>query len=406
MPGPIPLPMPFEACYVGAMNDSVPRDDLQGLLALRHDLHADPELSGGEKATARRIRKFLETCEPSRIEENLGGHGVAGIFDAPTTAPGPTVVLRAELDALPITETGDSPNASRHDGISHVCGHDGHMTLLCGVAAGLRESPLAKGRLILLFQPAEETGQGARAVVHDPRWRQWAPDRVFAVHNLPGQPLGRVLLREGAFTAGSVGLEVKLTGRTSHAAYPEQGVSPAEALGRLVTGLVSLPIAFENRGDLALVTVVHALLGEPAFGVTPADATILATLRANRAEVLADLREAAAALAKTEAAVDGLTCELDWVEEFPVTMNDPVAVEEARRAAVRAGLTTDEPPESPFRWSEDFGWMSADVPGALIGLGSGENQPVLHASDFDFPDELIGPGVGFWEALLIELGLR
>jgi amidohydrolase len=388
------------------MSSPQPNPDLQRLIDLRRALHTRPELSGQEEATAARIGGFLTTCAPTAIETGLGGHGVAGIFDAPDAAGGPTVVLRAELDALPIVEKTGLPHASRYDGVAHLCGHDGHMAMLCGVAAGLRERPLMHGRLILLFQPAEETGQGARAVVADPRWRDWAPDRVFAVHNLPGQPLGRVLLKEGAFTAGSIGLEIRLTGRTSHAAYPEQGTSPADALGRLVTGLVCLPIAREARGELALVTVVHALLGKAAFGISPADATILATLRADRADVLTDLSATAADLAEREAAADGLACELDWVEEFPLTMNDPTAVAEAGRAADRAGLATGEPPESPFRWSEDFGWMSADVRGALIGLGSGEDQPVLHAPDFDFPGDLMDPGVRFWESLLVELGLR
>ena len=388
------------------MDNKLGNRTLERLVALRRALHAHPDRSGLEEDTAARIRDFLATCDPLDIVEGLGGHGIAGVFVAPDKRPGPTVVLRAELDALPILETGRSAHASRRPGVAHLCGHDGHMALLCGVAAGLARRPLTRGRLVLLFQPAEETGLGARAVVADPRWLAWSPDRVFALHNLPGHPRGRILLRDGPFTAGSVGLVVHLDGRTSHAAHPEHGLSPAEAMGRLVTGLVTLPVCLEARGDLALVTVVHARLGEAAFGTSPGDASVMATLRADRPEVLRELRDLGAALAAHEAAADGLGCTVEWVEEFPITVNHPDAVDEVRRAARRTGLTLGTPPESPFRWSEDFGWLSADVPGALVGLGAGEGQPELHAPDYDFPDELIAPGVDFWEGLLDELGLR
>jgi amidohydrolase len=316
------------------------------------------------------------------------------------------VALRAELDALPITETGAAPHRSRNRGCAHLCGHDGHMAMVMGVALGLRERPLRRGRLVCLFQPAEETGQGARAVSDDPRWRGLDPDYVFAIHNLPGYPLGRVLVRSGPFCAGSVGVVIKLVGCTSHAAYPERGRSPAAAMSRLLTGLVALPVDLEQGGRLALITVVHARLGELAFGTTPGQAEIMATLRADEEPVLDTLRQRVAALARREAAVDGLSCSLAWTDEFPITMNDDLATAVATRAALAAGLTTDEPDESPFRWSEDFGWLTRQTCGALIGLGSGVHQPVLHAPDFDFPDDLLPIGLRLWEALIEELGLR
>jgi len=197
-----------------------------------------------------------------------------------------------------------------------------------------------------------------------------------------------------------------LRGRTAHAAYPEQGLSPADAMSRLVPGLAALPAALERRGDLALVTVVHARLGDVAFGTTPGEAAVMATLRADREDVLAEMRERAVALARAEADREGLSCEFEWVEEFPVTENDAVAVAAAEQAARTCGLEISAPTESPFRWSEDFGWFTRGHPGALIGLGSGVEQPVLHAPDYDFPDPLIPVGVGFWEALLAELDVR
>ncbi|HPF70257.1 MAG TPA: amidohydrolase [Candidatus Krumholzibacteria bacterium] len=358
--------------------------------ALRRRLHQLAEPSGAEAATAAFVRERLAACGPSDILTGLGGHGLAAVF--PGAADGPTVVLRAELDALPIAETLAIPHASRTPGCAHKCGHDGHMAILLGVAAELGAHAPARGRAVLLFQPAEETGQGAAAVAADPRFLALAPDWLFALHNLPGYAEGEVLVREGAFCAGSAGLTVHLQGATSHAAYPEQGKSPDRALAELVTGLACLPIPGEALGELSLVTVVHARLGAPRFGTTPGDAEVLATLRAADQDVLGRLQSDAEALAERIAAAHGLGCRTAWSEEFPVTWNDAQAVRVVREAAARAGLACDEPDESPFRWSEDFGILARLGRGAMFGLGAGRRQPPLHAERYDFPDALLGPG--------------
>ncbi|MEZ4387750.1 MAG: amidohydrolase [Candidatus Krumholzibacteriia bacterium] len=375
------------------------------MVALRRELHALPELSGAESGTAACLREFLLSCEPTRLLDNLGGHGLAAIFTARGGEPGLTIALRAELDALPIQERSRAPHASRRAGVAHACGHDGHLAALAGVAVALRERPLRRGRLVLLLQPAEETGEGARAVCRDPRWRSLGVDRCFALHNLPGYPLGQVLIREGVFTAGSVGLVIGLSGRTAHAAYPEQGLSPALAMSRLLPELVALPARLAPASDLALVTVVHARLGDVAFGTSPGQAEIMCTLRADSADTLQRLRQEAGRLAEHVAAADGLGCRLEWTDEFPVTENDDLAVAVVRQAAGRLALPVAAPAESPFRWSEDFGWFTREIEGALIGIGSGVQQPVLHAPDFDFPDALLPVMVQLYLAVLAELGL-
>lgn len=380
-------------------------DDSTTIGILRRELHAYPELSGQELGTVACLSEFLLPCSPSRLINGLGGNGLAAVFEAASGAPGPTVALRAELDALPIQETGDHPHASQHEGVAHLCGHDGHMAALCGVGLRRRVRPLTRGRLVLLFQPAEETGKGARAVAEDPRWQELAIDHIIGVHNLPGHPLGEVVVREGVFTAGSVGLIIRLQGRTAHAAYPEKGLSPSLALSRLVPGLAALPCDLDDDAGLAMVTVVHARLGDIAFGTSPGRAEIMATLRGANETTLAELQGRAAGLARREAAQDGLRCRVEWVEEFPVTENDDLAVAVARRAAEATGLRATEPSESPFRWSEDFGWLTRGISGALIGLGSGRDQPALHSPDFDYPDALLDTAVAFQEAVLTEYGL-
>lgn len=191
------------------------------LTALRHELHRHPELSGQESATAQRIADELTGLGADRIWRNLGGHGVAAEFKG--AAPGPTVLLRCELDGLPIRELSELPYRSSMTGKGHLCGHDGHMVSMLGVGMWLAARP-ASGRVILLFQPAEETGAGAKAVVEDVRWPEIRPDYAFAYHNVPGRPLGEIGLRPGPGNCASRGMQILFEGKSSHAAAQEDGV--------------------------------------------------------------------------------------------------------------------------------------------------------------------------------------
>ncbi|MBM4130649.1 amidohydrolase [bacterium] len=370
----------------------------RGLVALRRRLHALAEPSGAEARTAAFVAARLRACRPAELLEGLGGHGVAAVWNAPAGAHGPAVLLRAELDAVAVPETIPLPYASRRPGLAHKCGHDGHMAILLGVAGRLAKSPPPRGRLALLFQPAEETGAGAAAVAADARLQALRPDWLFALHNLPGYAEGSVLTRPGAFAAGSAGLRVRLRGRSAHAAEPERGRSPDLALSELITALVTLPT---GGGPLELVTVTHAQLGEPAFGVAPARAELLATLRADDDRALAALRRRAAAAARAAARRHGLACDLSWEEVFPVVRNDPAATELVRRAARLAGLRAARPRESAFRWSEDFGALARLGRGAMFGLGAGRRRPGLHAERYDFNDALLPVGVELMHRLAL-----
>jgi amidohydrolase len=359
---------------------------------LRHALHANPELSGEERLTAQRVEAFLREQAPDSLLTGLGGHGLAAVYNG--RAPGPTLLLRAELDALPLSEENDLPHRSRIPEVAHLCGHDGHMAILAGLATVLGRERPARGRAVLLFQGAEETGAGARRILDDRRFASLDPDWAFALHNLPGEPLARVVVREGAFACGSSGAIVRLVGRAAHAAYPERARSPALALAELVQELSNLTrLRMPTRWEgIALVTVIHARLGRVAFGMTPGEATIMATVRADREDVLQGLRHQVARLAEAAAGRHGLSCRLSWTDEFPVTVNDAEGVREILAAAADCGLKSGSQPE-PFRWSEDFGWFTRGRRGALFGLGSGRDQPALHAPDYDFPDALLLPGI-------------
>ena len=368
------------------------------LVALRRALHAAPETAFAEQRTARRIALALRAATPDEVVEGLGGTGVAAAWGRP--APGEsTILVRAELDGLPVTERSGLPHASEAASRSHACGHDGHMTILVGLARALAGRRPRRGRVVLLFQPAEETGQGAARVLADPAFAPLFPDRAFALHNLPGFALGAVLVRPGPFASASCGLDVTLRGRSAHAGHPDQGRSPAGALAALIRSVPALPSQTVPYGRPALATVVGATLGGRAFGTSPGDATLQATLRAARDDDLAALLDRTEALARGVASAHGLAIEIARVEPFAATVNDPDAVRLVEAAAGDASLTVNAP-DGPFPWSEDFGRIAAALPGALFGLGSGIDHPPLHAPDYDFPDALVPVGVRLLRALV------
>ncbi|WP_212523140.1 amidohydrolase [Actibacterium sp. MT2.3-13A] len=369
------------------------------LAALRHELHRCPELSGEEAATAARIAEFLAQHHPDALLTGLGGHGVAAVFAG--AAAGPTVLIRAELDALPIEEISDADHRSAVPGRGHLCGHDGHMAMVAALAEDLRERP-ACGRVVLLFQPAEETGKGARAVLGDPRFAVLAPDYAFALHNTPGLPLGEVRLCRGAANCASRGMRVRLAGRTSHAAAPQDGISPMQVMARLMPGLVALGPGGTLDEGFAQVTLTHARLGEATFGVAPGAGEIWATLRTVTDARMQALCAAAEALVRREAGVEGLKVEIGYDDIFDASTNHPEAVAALERALI-AEQTPWQPADGPQRWSEDFGRFGMGAKAAMFWLGAGEGQPQLHNPDYDFPDALIPIGAGIFRRAIRQL---
>ncbi|MHC2992430.1 amidohydrolase [Pontibacter sp. HJ8] len=364
--------------------------DLGTIIALRHYLHQHPEVSGNEANTAHTIRQFVKRYDPSDVIPDLGGNGIAIVFENKEKS-GPTLLFRAELDALPIAETNCLPHTSIYPGIGHKCGHDGHMATLMGLASLLHSHPLPAGKVILLFQPAEEIGAGARDVLQEERFRALKPDYVFALHNLPGLPLHQVVVREQTFSAASVGLQVSLTGKESHAAEPENGLNPGEGMSELIQAFNALVNGQHTFSDLTLLTVIHARLGEVAFGTNPGFATVMATLRAFEQADLNKLKQLATDVVKAIAGKYSLKYDFEFVEEFPATTNADEAVAAVLQAAAELGLDVQQALQ-PFRWSEDFGHFTQAYKGALFGLGAGVQQPQLHHADYDYPDDLIATG--------------
>lgn len=374
--------------------------DLVELTDFRRDLHRFPEVSGEEVETARRIAKALTALNPTRILTGLGGHGVAAVFDSGQN--GPTVMFRAELDALPIQELSDNAWVSQVRGKGHLCGHDGHMVMLLALGRLLVRKPVASGRIILMFQPAEEDGSGARAVVADPAFEGIAPDWAFAIHNEPGRPFGYVATRPGLINCASQGLEIKLQGKTAHAASPEDGTSPAQAVAALMLSLNELGKGGRLDDDFRLVTVTHVRMGEPTFGIAPGEAEIYVTLRTTSDNALRNLTTCARQIAGEVAERTDLSVSFQSHDEFAASINDMDAVQIARSAMSAIGVTHGED-GLPMRASEDFGVFGWRAKAAMLCLGPGDGHPALHNPDYDFPDALIPIGAAIFDRIARDL---
>ena len=364
--------------------------DMVDLIDFRHELHRHPEISGEEQETARRVAGFLAPLKPDRILTRLGGHGVAAIFEG--TEPGPTLLFRSEIDALPIDEKTEVAHASTNPGKGHLCGHDGHSTILLALGLGLSRGRPKRGRVVLLFQPAEENGAGAAAVIADPRFADIRPDLAFSLHNLPGLALGHVALTDGPVNCASRGMKIKLSGKTAHASQPETGRSPMLAMANLMPALTALSRSAPPDHGFRLATVTHAVLGERAFGIAPGDGEIWVTLRTLVDAGMAELCAEAEALVRTTAKTEKLDLEITYDDIFLHCENAPEAVAHLVRALDAEGIGHDRG-NLPMRASEDFGRFRAVAPSAMFFLGSGESHPALHNPDYDFPDELIAIGV-------------
>lgn len=375
--------------------------DIKSIISLRHRLHAAPELSGRETATAELIAQTLQKSHPQRIITGVGGNGVIAVFKSPEAGPG--ICFRADIDALPIAETGEGGHISRIPGRSHACGHDGHSAILLGFAQWLNAHPEKwSGSVILLFQPAEETAQGALAVLADQKFTDLRPDIIFGMHNLPGFPLNSIILRERTFASASCGLKIRLTGKTSHAGHPEDGKSPLLAMLGVIDTLKDLTHSQASLAENAMVTIIHARLGEEAFGTSPGEAEVMATFRAWEDATLRKMTRAAEEKIAAIAGAEKLKLELKWVEKFAATVNDPGAVQIVERAAKKAGMPIMDP-ATPFPWSEDFSFFTGRHRCAFFGLGAGERHPRLHNPDYDFPDELIPRAIGLYANILGEI---
>lgn len=364
--------------------------NLEELINLRRLIHQYPEVSGDEAQTAEKIKSFLEKYSPDQLIDRVGGYGIAAVYKG--RQPGRNVLIRCELDALPIEEINDFEHASKHVGVGHMCGHDGHTAIVAGLATVLAEERPEKGNAILLFQPAEENGEGAKAVLKDEKFHQLEPDLVFALHNLPEEPKHEIVLKRGLFTAAVNSMVVKLIGKTSHAGQPDKGINPALAMSEIFLEINKLNNPDQHSPHFRQISYIHALMGEEAYGTSAGEAVIGFTFRCWDDSERHVLGEEMAQIMQAAGKRHNLSVEIDYIESFHANENHDSAVNLVECAADNEGLSINWR-NLPHRWGEDFGIFTREYPGALFGLGAGKNTPTLHNPDYDFPDDIIETGV-------------
>lgn len=367
------------------------------LIEFRRELHTHPELAHQEHRTAERVVAFLEPLAPDELLTGVGGTGVVATFDS--GRPGPSVLFRSELDALPILERGVDGHASSAPGISHKCGHDGHMAMVAGLALRLSERRPERGKVHLLFQPAEETGTGAAAVLADPAFDRIRPDFAVAIHNMPGFPLHAMVIKPGSITAAVRSLAIRFDGRTAHASEPEKGENPSLAIADLLRACDRLVVADPLDPAFRLITPVHVRIGSVAYGVSAGDGEVHLTIRTTENTGLAALQSDIVRLAQEFGERDGLTVSFDVVEDFYANVNDPDVTERVRSAAEACGFQVLTP-EVGMRAGEDFGLFGERFPCCMVLLGAGDEHHPIHNPEYDFPDELIETGVRLFDRVV------
>lgn len=373
---------------------------MKTLTEIRKHLHAHPEVSGEEVKTAQFVYDELQkNCRPDDLVK-LDCHAVIARFKSDKL--GKQIMIRGDIDALPIQETNEFDHRSKEEGVSHKCGHDGHTAILIGLARKLSEEKPAAGEVILLFQPAEENGDGAKAVINDPYFEDIRADFVYALHNLPGLPKGEIVIREKQFNAHVISMIIKLHGKTAHAAEPEFGHNPAMAISKLLLSSQQMVKNEAEADDFFLLTPVHLNMGEIAYGISAGYGEIHFTIRAWDPDLVRKNCLVLEELAKSVGKDEHLKVEIEYEAEFAANMNDNLAVDYLKRAVKSANLKSSVI-QKAFKWGEDFGLFTQKFPGAMFGLGSGEDCPALHNPDYDFPDEITETGVKVFHQIIKEI---
>jgi amidohydrolase len=373
------------------MNDT----RIQSLVRLRHYLHAHPELSGKEENTNHFIHTYFQDLKPDRIRK-IAGTGLMVTFKSRKSKK--NVMVRAELDALPIHETNSFQYKSVNEGISHKCGHDGHMAMMIGVGDWCATRPLKQTNVHLLFQPAEETGQGAKVVLEDPEF-DVKPDFCFALHNIPGFEVNEILIRKDLFSASVISISIELTGNTSHAADPQSGVNPALAVAEIIHVFDKLNQSGSSKDDFFICTPIYIKMGEEAFGTSAGKARLGFTFRSWSNDRMKETQAAVKGIIQEIADLNKLGLKYQWLEEFYANYNHSEAVDLAVRSAKIMNYSIRHL-EQPFRWGEDFGLFTNQFKGAMIGIGAGKDTPALHHQQYDFPDEILETGTELLKEIL------
>ncbi len=377
------------------------------LTALRRDLHAHPELGFEEHYTAKRVVEALKVCGVDEVHTGIGKTGVVGVVRGRRNGSGRMMGLRADMDALPMTEHNDFAWRSTKPGLMHGCGHDGHTAMLVGAARYLAETRHFDGTAVLIFQPGEEGYAGAKAMIEDGLFDRFPVQSVYAMHNWPQMRPGTVGINRGAMMAAADRVTIKITGKGGHGAHAYLTVDPVLVAAHIITAVQGIVSRNVRPIDGAVISLCAMQAGDPgAFSVLPGEATLVGTVRTFSPAVQALVERRLNELCSAVALGFGATATVHYERIYPATINTP---DEAQFAADVAqsllGRDHVDREMDPSMGAEDFSFMLQVKPGAYLRLGQGgEGSCFLHNSRYDFNDEVLPLGAAL-HAGLVEYGM-
>jgi hippurate hydrolase len=377
-------------------------DQAESIKALRRDIHAHPELCFEEVRTSDLIAGTLEGWGVE-VHRGLGKTGLVGVIQG---RPGPnTVGLRADIDALPITERNTFAHASRHPGRMHACGHDGHTAMLLAAAQHLARHRDFEGTIYLVFQPAEEGGGGAAEMIKDGLFKRFPMQAIFGVHNWPGMKAGQFAIKHGPCFASSNEFHITVRGKGSHAAMPHLGIDPVPIACQMVQAFQTIITRNVRPIDTGVISVTMIQAGE-ATNVVPDFVTVQGTVRTFTTEVLDLIEERMRAVAQHTCAAFGGSCDFEFHRNYPPTVNHPRETDFVRQVMTELVGADNVLEFEPTMGAEDFSFYLQAIPGAyfLIGNGDGTHREgghglgpcMLHNPSYDFNDQLIPLGANLW----------
>jgi amidohydrolase len=379
---------------------AVPDDVFSEAVALRRDLHAHPELAFEEHRTAAAVEERLQALG-LEVHPRVGGTGVVGLLSG--TRPGPTIMLRADMDALPMPEETDAPYRSTAPGVAHACGHDGHVAMLLGAAAMLRaRRDELRGRIAFVFQPAEEGGGGAQAMLRDGLLERFEIERAYGLHLTTIIPSGFFGTRPGPFMAAVDSFDISIEGRGGHGAMPHRSVDPIVVAADLVGALQRIVSREIDPVEPAVLTI-GAINGGTTYNVIPPRVALKGTVRSFNNATRRNIEAGVRRIAEHTCAAANAGCALEWHPSYPVTVNDPaesVFLRQVLTDAFGPGRAIEIP---PIMGSEDFSYFAQKVPACFAMLGAGTAQHAFpnHHPAFDFDEKALAAGIGAHVALAL-----
>ena len=369
------------------------------ITAWRRDFHENPELLYDLPRTSGIVANKLRAFGCDEVVEGVGQSGVVAVIKGQKNTNGCTIGLRADMDALPMSEKTGLPHASRTPEKMHACGHDGHTAILLGAAQYLAETRRFDGTVVLIFQPAEEGGAGGKAMIDDGLFDRWPIDEVYGLHNVPGLPVGQIGITHGAMLASADEFTVEVIGKGGHAAQPDKSVDPVVATGHILVALQSIASRNADPVGSLVISVCSLETDTHSHNIIPGAVSLQGTVRTLDPMIREMAEDRIRALVSATAEAFGATAEINYHRSYPVTINAREQTEFAAEVAeaVNGQVLRDLP---PVLAAEDFSYMLEQRPGSYIMLGNGDGA-MLHHPEYDFNDEAIPAGCS-WFAELVE----